>query len=456
MQKNYKNIMQESLDFKNAEYKEIRIEETVSTRINYNGKSRENVSINSHFGGSARSMSKGGWGFTSFNEIDLAPSKMKESIELANFSQNSAFEIHKNHPQKVALPAEVKKDPRKISLSEKINLLEHYKELILNDKRIQGCEIIYGDTERKVVFADSDGNEIEQNFIHVILRVAANSSDGNEMLQSGFSIGSLGDFSIVENLDNKVLECAEKSIGLIKAPKITGQETTVILDQILAGVFVHEAFGHLSEADNVYENKRLQEILKLGEKFGNSDLNITDGAKIPNLRGSYEYDDEGTPSTKTPLIREGILVGRLHSKETASKLGEKPTGNARSISYAYPPIVRMTNTIIENSNNTKEDIIKDTKDGLYVKNWYGGMTEHEMFTFSSAETYKIENGEIKEALRPVKLSGNLFTTLKNIDGIADDLEINQGGGCGKGGQSPLPVSNGSPHIRINNCLVSSG
>lgn len=456
MEKNYKTIMQESLNSKNAEYKEIRVEETVSTRINYNGKTRENVSINSHFGGSARSMTNGGWGFTSFNEIDLAPAKMKESIELAGFSQNAPFEIQKNTPKKVILPAEVKKDPRKISLTEKINLLEHYKELVLSDKRIQGCEIVYGDTERKVIFADSDGNEIEQNFIHVILRIAANSSDGNEMLQSGFSIGSLGDYSIVENLDNKVLECTKKSIDLIKAPKITGQETTVVLDQILAGVFVHEAFGHLSEADNVYENKRLQDILKLGEKFGNQDLNITDGAKIPNLRGSYEFDDEGTPSTSTPLIREGVLVGRLHSKETASKLNEKPTGNARAISYAYPPIVRMTNTIIENSTNTREEIINDTKDGLYVKNWYGGMTEHEMFTFSSAETYKIENGEIKETLRPVKLSGNLFTTLKNINGIADDLEINQGGGCGKGGQSPLPVSNGSPHIRINNCLVSSG
>ena len=100
-------------------------------------------------------------------------------------------------------------------------------------------------------------------------------------------------------------------------------------------------FGNLGQKSGNFGN--------LGEKFGNPDLNITDGAKIPNLRGSYEYDDEGTPSTSTPLIREGVLVGRLHSKETASKLDEKPTGNARAISYAYPPIVRMTNTIIENS-----------------------------------------------------------------------------------------------------------
>ena len=93
------------------------------------------------------------------------------------------------------------------------------------------------------------------------------------------------------------------------------------------------------EADNVYENERLKEILTLGKKFGNKDLNITDGAKIPNLRGSYEFDDEGTPATKTPLIREGILTGRLHSNETANKMSEEATGNARAISFAFPPIV---------------------------------------------------------------------------------------------------------------------
>jgi len=257
-------------------------------------------------------------------------------------------------------------------------------------------------------------------------------------------------------LEDEVIQSAKKAVSLIKAPKITGEKTTVILDQILAGVFVHEAFGHLSEADNVYENNRLKEILKLGKKFGNRDLNITDGAKIPDLRGSYAFDDEGTPSSITPLIREGVLVGRLHSKETAEKMSEKPTGNARAISYGFSPIVRMTNTIIENGENSKEELFEDTKDGLYVKNWYGGMTEHEMFTFASAETYKIKNGKVTETVRPVKLSGNLFKTLKNIDGIANDLEINQGGGCGKGGQSPLPVSNGSPHIRINKTLVSPG
>ncbi len=456
MNNNYENLINDVLKTGNGDYKEIRLEENKSSRITYSGKVRENISINSRLGGSVRAMANGGWGFSSFNDIYQAPKKMKETLTLAKYNSNELFEIEKNDPIITKVSPVLKKDPRKIKLSEKINILDHYKDLILSQEAIESCEIIYVDTDRKVLFADSKGNNIEQNFIHVVLRVAAYSSDGNEMLQSGFSIGSLGDYGIIENLDSEILDCAKKAKDLIDAPKVDGKETTVVLDQILAGVFVHEAFGHLSEADNVYENERLKEILTLGKKFGNKDLNITDGAKIPNLRGSYEFDDEGTPATKTPLIREGILTGRLHSNETANKMSEEATGNARAISFAFPPIVRMSNTIIENGKDKKEDIIKDTKDGLYVKNWYGGMTEHEMFTFSSAETYRIENGEIKETLRPVKLSGNLFTTLKNINGIADDLLINQGGGCGKGGQMPLPVSNGSPHIRINKCLVSNG
>jgi TldD protein len=135
-------------------------------------------------------------------------------------------------------------------------------------------------------------------------------------------------------------------------------------------------------------------------------------------------------------------------------MGEKPSGNARAISYSFPPIVRMTNTVIEAGEASFEDLLEGVDDGVYVRNWYGGMTSMEMFTFSSGEAYMIRNGRVAEMVRPVMLSGNLFKTLQNIDAVGNDLGMNQGGGCGKGGQSPLPVSNGSPHIRIRECLVS--
>ena len=113
----------------------------------------------------------------------------------------------------------------------------------------------------------------------------------------------------------------------------------------------------------------------------------------------------------------------------------------------------MTNPYIEHRSAPFDEIISDIKEGIYTKNWYGGTTSMEMFTFSAGETYMIRNGRIAEMLRPVVLTGNVFTTLMNIDAIGNDLEMNQGGGCGKEDQMPLPVSNGSPHIRIRHCLV---
>src|SRR4030043_1025619 len=103
--------------------------------------------------------------------------------------------------------------------------------------------------------------------------------------------------------------------------------------------------------------------MTLGKEFGNAILNIVDSAAVPGLRGSYKYDDEGVPATKTSLISEGKLVGRLHSRETAAKMKEEPTGNARAVSYRYPPIVRMTNTYIEPGAATFGDLIGDIKEG---------------------------------------------------------------------------------------------
>ena len=306
-----------------------------------------------------------------------------------------------------------------------------------------------------MVFANSEGSYIDQERVDVNMRLNAQARNGSDVQQYGISLGSVGDFGFVMNLQEEAEEVAEKAVALLNAPEVNGGEYTVILDPILAGVFIHEAFGHLSEADHIYAEPRLQELMKPGKRFGGVHLNVKDGATVPSptLRGSYAYDDEGVQGQETDLIKEGILVGRLHSRETAAKLGERPTGNARALNYRFAPIVRMTNTFIVPGESTVSDLFSGVKDGLYVKNWYGGMTSMEMFTFSAGETYRVRNGEIAELCRPVMLSGNVFTTLHNIDGIAHDLLMNEGGGCGKGGQSPLPVSNGSPHIRIQNCLI---
>ncbi len=218
----------------------------------------------------------------------------------------------------------------------------------------------------------------------------------------------------------------------------------------------HEAFGHLSEADFVYENPQAREMMTLGRRFGKPVLNVGDNGAAKGLRGTLPYDDEGTPTQDTPLIKEGILVGRLHSRETAAKLGERPTGNARAISFRHAPIVRMTNTYI--APGTKgvgfNDLSSDIKLGVYACGAFGGQTMLENFSFTAGWGYMIRDGKVAELVKDVVLAGNLFQTLDRIDHIAGDFTWNQmGGGCGKGGQFPLPVTEGAPHVRIEEALI---
>ncbi len=450
----YQDQIDEALKGNGADYCEIRIEEADSTRLTYRGKELEDISQTSGRGGNVRAVVNGGWGFASFNDLNDLREKVGAAVEQARLVGGEGTKLAEVEPTVDIVPPVIVNSAAEIPLDEKKRQMDHYNDLVWSVEGIQSSDIVYGDNRRKVAFGSSQGAYIEQEFNHVITRISAQAKEGGDVQQAGFSLGSLGDYSLVQDLDEQVVDAANRAVGLLSAKALTGGERTVILDPVLAGVFVHEAFGHLSEADNVSENDKLRDLMYMGRKFGGKHLNFTDGAAIPGLRGSYKYDDEGTPAVRTPLVREGELVGRLHSRETAAMLDEKPTGNARAISYTFPPIVRMTNTIIEPGEATLEDLLEGVDEGVYVANWYGGMTQHEMFTFSSGEAYMIRNGKIEEPVRPVMLTGNLFNTLENLDAVGNDLDMNQGGGCGKGGQMPLPVSNGSPHIRIRNCLIS--
>ncbi len=436
-----------------AEYIEAHLEQSSSSHIAYRGRKLESIGKSSSIGGNIRAYVKGGWGFTSFNKLDEAIPRIELAIEQAKLAGKETGKLAMVEPVIDKVPSGIDRNPVDIPLSDKKRLLDEYNDIIWQTPKLQTSVIGYGDGYKKSIFINSSGSFIEQERADVTLRLTAIATDGSEVQQANLSLGSRGDFSQIQNLYQQITEMAKRSVELLSAPRVKGGEYTVVLDPVLAGVFVHEAFGHLSESDFVYENERMRQIMTLGKEFGGSHLNIIDSALVPGLRGSYKYDDEGVPATKTYLIREGKLLGRLHSRETAARMDEKPTGNARAVSYRYPPIVRMTNTYIEPGTADFNDIIADIKEGVYARNWYGGTTSMEMFTFSAGEAYMIRNGKIAELLRPVVLSGNVFDTLKNIDAIGNDLDMNQGGGCGKGEQSSLPVSNGSPHIRIRHCLV---
>jgi TldD protein len=436
-----------------ADYVEVRLDDTATNRIIYRGRELEEIGRTRSFGGNARALVNGGWGFVSFNDATGLRKRVAEAVRQARHVGGEGSTLAEVQPVVDIVPLVVAKDPRLIPLAAKKGIFDRYNETMLAVDGVTSTNITYWDGHKRTVFASSEGSYIEQERIDVVSRLAATARKNGDMQQSSMSLGALNDFSYIEGMGEMAREIGERAVELLSAPYVKAGTYPVVLDPILAGVFCHEAFGHLSESDFVYENERMKEIMVLGRQFGQPHLNIVDGAAVPDLRGSYKYDDEGVSARKTDLIRDGILVGRLHSRETAGKMSEPTSGNARALDYRFPPIVRMTNTYIERGDMTFEDVIADIKEGVYARNWFGGTTSMEMFTFSAGEAYMIRNGKVAELLRPVKLTGNLFTTLMNIDALGNDMDFNQGGGCGKAGQMPLPVSNGSPHIRIQDCVV---
>ncbi|MDH4367377.1 MAG: TldD/PmbA family protein [Dehalococcoidia bacterium] len=448
-----RDLMADALKGHDADYIEIHFEESQATSIVYRGERLEEIGRARSSGGNIRALVRGSWGFVSFNHLDGLKAKVSLAVEEARVAGKESFELFATEPAVDTVVPQLRKDATTMPLATKKEFLDSYNNIMLSSPKIQSTRINYRDVKRRTTFATSEGSYIEQAKTDLSARLTAIAREGNEIQQAGLSLGSNGEFSAVEGLNEKAREIAGRAAALLSAPQVKGGEYTVILDPVLAGVFAHEAFGHLSESDHVYQNESLRQIMVLGKRFGGEHLNIVDDPSMPGLRGSYEYDDEGTAARKTYLIREGVLEGRLHSRETAAKMGEVATGNARAINYLFPPIVRMSNTFIQPGNTSFERMLGDIEEGVYVKDWYGGTTSLEMFTFSAGEAHMIRRGRLAELLRPVVLTGNVFTTLQNIDAIGDDLEMNQGGGCGKGGQSPLPVSDGSPHIRIRHCVV---
>lgn len=438
-----------------VDYLAIRLEESDGTEIFLRGDRIETLSEEVAVGGQVRACYKGGWGFASFNRIEQLSDRVSEAVTAARLVGTEQTELA---PIPVLtdicqLPLSGT-DPRQVPLQDKKALCDRYSEILRRvDARVATTSVRYSDSNQRVLIATSEGSFIDQSWIDLEMRFAATARNGETVQTGRETSGSRRAYEDMTDLDDRVRGAAQRAVAALDLPAVRGSTYPVVIDPILTGLFVHEAFGHLSEADMAYENPDLLEVMTLGRRFGCDDLQIFDGAAPEGHRGSYFYDDEATPATTTQLIENGVLVGRLHSRETAGRLGETATGNARCLNYHYPPIVRMTNTWIGRGNTPVDRLCDGIQEGVYARNWLGGMTNGEMFTFRAGEAWMIRNGELAEKVRDVTLSGNVFSTLADIEAIGDDFFWDESGGCGKGGQSGLPVGCGGPSLRINHVVV---
>ncbi len=250
--------------------------------------------------------------------------------------------------------------------------------------------------------------------------------------------------------DNAIRE-ALVNLGSVAAP---AGEMTVVLGPGWPGVMLHEAIGHGLEGD--FNRKKTSAFAGLmGQQVAARGVTVVDDGTIENRRGSLTIDDEGTPSSCTTLIEDGILVGYMQDRLNARLMNMRPTGNGRRQSYAHAPMPRMTNTYMLGGKHDPEEILKSVKNGLYAVNFGGGQVDitSGKYVFSMTEAYLIENGKIGPAVKGATLIGNGPEDLKKISMIGNDLKLDDGiGTCGKDGQG-VPVGVGQPTLRMDGITV---
>lgn len=345
--------------------------------------------------------------------------------------------------------------PQNVSIHEKIDLVFRANMKARSiDKRIKQVKIVYGDKIQKVIIVNSMDSFIEDFRISTIFIVHVIASD-DKTIQTGYesSGGFVGFEHFNENPPEMLAEKASsRAILLLEAKKVPGGIMPVVLSSEAGGTMIHEAIGHGLEADltqeglSVYSNH-------LGEMVASPLITVIDDATLPMKRGSYFFDDEGTPSQKTVLVEKGLLKGFLYDHLSAMKDKVKSTGNGRRESYRYRPIPRMSNTFIAPGVASPEEILRATPKGLFVKKMGGGQvnTVNGNFVFEVNEGYLIENGKVGEPVRGATLIGNGPEILKKIDMVGNDLGFSIGT-CGKDGQN-VPVSDGQPTLRIPEIVV---
>lgn len=436
-------------------YAEVRLAASSGTTISLSGEQVETFSAGDTIGGSVRVLNNGAWGFISFNDPEEIERHFRRAMEISSsLNPREKTKIRRQDAVRRRFVTDARRPFEAVPLEEKFELISGYNKILRSSSKIQTTRATYRDVRSDYACLNSEGSELTYDRAYCGVSFSSIAKDGAAIQPFSDSVSGYGGFEIAQGRDEMARGVAKTAVDLLAAEPLPGGTYRVVADQKLAGVFIHEAFGHLSEADFIYENERLRKMMILGARFGPETLTVMDSGGIIGLAGYIPFDDEGTLPGETFLIKNGLLSGRLHSRETAEKMGEQTTGNGRAISAMQQPIVRMTNTYIENGAHGRDDLIEAAGDGVLAAGFIGGQTNLEMFTFTSGYGHAIRNGRIGPMYRNIQLSGNVFTTLRNIEMVGNDRIMYGGlGGCGKGGQSPLPVSFGGPHLLIKDVLI---
>jgi TldD protein len=324
-----------------------------------------------------------------------------------------------------------------------------------HDSRVSQVQASYREYRRRVWIGNSEGlwAEDERNIVQVILVVMARR--GNLVQEAVRGVGGQMGLELLERVDLRAeaRDAAASAVKMLDAQAAPAGPMPVVMDHGWGGVLFHEACGHALEADFVMQGASVF-AGRVGEQVASPLITLVDDATLPARRGSYRFDDDGTPSQRTVLIEKGVLKEYMWDLAQARTAQRLSTGNGRRQSFRYLPMPRMSNTFIEAGESDPEDILRSVERGLYVKMLGGGQadTARGDFVFSVNEGYLIEEGRITAPVRGATLIGNGPAILKEISMVGHDLELDRGlGHCGKG--QSVPVGVGQPTLLIPSITV---
>ncbi len=448
-------VLEKILSGSGGDFADIRYEVMQETAISFSGKELTALSANATDGYVVRALNKGGMASVAFTKQAEAGTAIKSALENATlFAKNTAKPIRlaKTEAVQDTFSPKLGEDPRQVSMAEKMELVKKYNDIPLAQAKVVNTAIGYSEVHRRKYYLNSEGSRIQEDLITTSIRGLITAKEGHLTQNIRVGIGGSDGFGSIRGQEQHFEKQTKLVLDLLQAQPVKSGVYRCIINPSLAGVFAHEAFGHFSEADIIETLPAMRQRMKLGNRLGSGILNIIDDATRPGQLGFYKYDDEGVPVRPIQLIKEGVLVGRLHSRRTAVEFDEPFSGHCVAEDYRYAPIVRMGTTYIEPGENSFNDLLQITGDGLYLLDAKGGQTAGENFTFGANYGYEVKNGRADRMVRDINISGNLYQTLMDIKAVGNDLELSKTGGCGKG-QTNIRSCNGGPHIIIDNLVV---
>lgn len=441
---------------KEADFVDIRIEEYVYNNIELREGTVHIASSNKSMGASVRVLYKGTLGFASTSKVDYEG--LRNAIDSAlRFAKALIGSSRPVNIYRVSSRHDIVKyyldvDPRDVDIGVKIGDLKELNKLITSMCRsIKTITLRYMDMVGKTIYVSSEERYIEQHTSYTWLYLWVTGRERNIIASARHEMGTRKGYVIFRKFPQEQIAniIVNRINNQLKAKTPKGGMFPAVLAPEVVGVFTHEAFGHLAEADLTMSGSVLKD--KIGKKVASDLVTIIDDPTIPDSFGTFKYDDEGIEAVPVTIVKNGVLNKLMVDRMYASLIGVKPTGNARAEDYSVPPLIRMRTTYIKPGDMSKEELFEDIKYGYYIVGFRGGQANIDgTFQVGIQEAYEIVNGEIGDPVRNMSISGNTLDTLMLVDGVGKDFEIGYGR-CGKG--QLAFVSDGGPHIRVKKILV---